>query len=212
MIPNSDYISDGTESTMEVALWNGWDTLNEYLNSMEGYLQKATKQFEARVNKQKRTLTPEQFNEFTIDYVEESIFYCDEFPKIVRNSFFVSAYSLLEFDKGRIRRMLRKAKQKPTNLSGLIDSEICQEINNYSKVRNCVVHNNGLVKESDRDYKALIEYISKKGLIMERSIIVDETAEPEIGLTKEFCKEAVDTMQKFVDAVYKTSMTEGKQS
>lgn len=199
-------------SPEEAALHSGWETLKEYLSSMEDHLQKATERFEAYVSERKKKLTPEQFSEFEIDYVEEYIFYRDEFPKIVRNSFFVSAYSLLEFDKGRIRRMLRKAKQKPTNLSGLIDSEICQEINNYSKVRNCVVHNNGLVKESDRDYKALIEYISKKGLIMERSIIVDETAEPEIGLTKEFCKEAVDTMQKFVNAAYKTSMTKGKQS
>jgi len=231
MIPNSDYISDGTESTMEVALWNGWDTLNEYLNSMEGYLQKATKQFKARVNKQKKTLTPEQFNEFTIDHVEEYVYYYDEFPYILHNSFFVSAYFLLEYDIGMICRDLKDRHKIPISLSDLkpdllkraklyyklagldlsCDMQILQEITDYARVRHCIVHSNGLLKENDKDYKALIEYINKRGLIKKRQIISND-AEQEIGLTEKFCKEAVDTMQKFVDAVYKTSMTKGKQS
>lgn len=203
MTSNSGYIC---EDSTEAALWNGWDTLKEYLRSVEEYLQKTTEQFDARVSDKEKTLTPGQFNEFMIDHVEEYIFYYDEFPYILRNSFFVSAYSLLDFDKGRIRRMLREAKQKPTNLSGLIDRGICKEINKYCKLRNCIVHENGFPKETDRDGKSLIGYIRKKGLIKERFIISDNMSELEVGLTKEFCKEAVDTMQKFIDAVYKGSI------
>lgn len=203
MTSNSGYIC---EDSTEAALWTGWDTLREYLCRVEEYLQKATEQFEARVSDKKKTLTPGQFNEFMIDHVEEYIFYYDEFPYILRNSFFVSAYSLLDFDKGRIRRMLREAKQKQTNLSGLIDRGICKEINYYCKLRNCIVHENGFPKESDGDYKPLIRYIRGKDLVKERFIQSNEEVEREIGLTKEFCKEAVDTMQKFIDAVYKDSI------
>jgi hypothetical protein len=203
MTSNSGYIC---EDSTEAALWTGWDTLREYLHKIEEYLQQTTEQFDTRVSDNKKTLTPGLFKEFEKDHVEEYIFYYDEFPYILRNSFFVSVYSLLDFDRGRIRRMFRDAKQKPPNLSGLIDRGICKEINKYSKLRNCIVHSNGFPKGSDRDYKPLIRYIREKGLGKERFMQSNEEVELEIGLTKEFCKEAVDTMQKFIDAFYKDSI------
>jgi hypothetical protein len=224
MVDNSHLpIEDMTES----ALWNSWATLKDYLSNMEDHLQKVTEQFEARVSDKTKTLTPGQFNEFMIDHVEEYIFYYDEFPYILRNSFFVSVYSLLEFDIDIVCRELKRTKEIPINLSDLYgdllkrlklyfklaaveysfnNSKTWKEINKYSKLRNCIVHSNGLLKKDDKDYKALIEYVPKRGLIKERVIISGNVLEVELGLTKEFCKEVVDTMQKFIDAAYKESI------
>lgn len=216
------------DNSKEAALYSGWETLKEYLSSMEDYLKKATEQFEARVSEQEKTLTSEQFHEFEIDHVEESIFYRDEFPKIVRNSFFVSAYSLFESNLGRICGKLKSEKKVPigwkdlqgstlnqfklyTKLAGLdlpCDDKTWQEIKKYSEVRNSIVHDNGLLKE---DKKELAQYAKGKGLIMERSIIVDEATESEIGLTEHFCKEVVNTMQGFILAAYKASKTREKK-
>jgi len=217
-----DYIED----SMEIAILWEWQTLKEYLNIMEDHLQKVTEQFEARVSEKKGTLTPGQFNEFEIDHVEEWVYYYDEFPYILRNSFFVSAYSLLEFDIDVICRKLKRTKEIPINLSDLygdllkrlklyfklaaveysFNGKTWKEINEYSKLRNCIIHNNGLLKKDDKDYKSLINYVKRKDIIKERVIISVEAAEQEIGLTEKFCKEAVDTMQKFIDAAYKDSI------
>jgi hypothetical protein len=209
------------QDSMEAALWNGWCTLKDYLSNMEDHLQKVTERFESSVNEKKRTLTPERFNEFTIDHVEEYIFYDDEFSYILRNSFLVSAYSMFEDDINKICRKLKDTKQIPIKLSDLgvnlleqakkycklagfdITKNLAwQEIDYYRRVRNCIVHRNGLLKVN----KDLIEYVKKKCLIKERVIIIDDTAEPEVGLTKLFCEEVIDTMQKFIDALYKNSI------
>ena len=129
---NSDHI---IESTKELALYSGWGILKEYMSDMEDYLHETTEAFESDINEQKKTLTPEQLNQFHIDHVWDYVYYYDEFPYILRNSFFLSAYALFEVDRGMIRRMLRKAKQKPSELSPPID--------NYSKLRNCIAHTNG---------------------------------------------------------------------
>jgi len=217
---NSDYI---IESPMEAALWDGWETLKKYLSRMEDYLQKATEQFEARISRQKKTLTPEQLSEFEIDDVEEYAYYYDEFPKILRNHLLVSAYSLFEYDMKAICRSIKDKQNIRISLSDLkgnlleqvklywrlanldlpCDQDTWEEISKYCKVRNCIVHDSGLIKRDDKD---LITYVQGKGLIKKRVVIFDKDAEPEVGLTKKFCEEVVETMQNFIDAAYKTSM------
>ena len=214
------------EDMTEAALWNGWDTLKEYLSIMEDHLQKTTEQFEASVNEQKKTLTPEQFNEFEIDHVEEYVYYRDEFPYILRNSFLVSAISLLEYDMGRICESLRKIKgiqkswsdlrgdifekfkqyYKKANLPLSVNDPAWQEIQDYYLIRNCVVHNMGLINKNVKKFDELKNFVKKKDIIKERHIIFDDAAEQEIGLTENFCEEAVDTMQKFIDAAYKNAI------
>lgn len=220
-IPDPENFIDTVE---EAVLYGGWTLLQDYLSTTGKYLREATEKFETRVREQERGLAPAQFNEFEIDHVDENIFYHDELPYILHNSFFVSAYFLLEYDIKKICKVLKDRKQIPINLSNLkgnlldrlklyfklagldFSNKIWPEITNYAKVRNCIVHSNGLLKESDRDYKELIKYIRKEGLIKERVIISGEAAEQEIGLTEKFCKEVVETMQKFIDAAYKDSM------
>ncbi len=202
------------EDSVEIFLGQGWGNISEYITKMEAYLLEATDQFVASVG------------EVGENNVGDYQFYRDEFPYILRNSFFVSAYSLLEFDIDFICKELKTKKKIPINLSDLsgdlmkrlklyfklaaveypFNNKIWEEINNYSKLRNCIVHSNGLLKKDDKDYEALIKYVKEKSLAKERYIISDEAAELEIGLTKAFCEEAVDTMEKFIDSAYKESI------
>jgi hypothetical protein len=221
-----------TQDMTEATLWWGWETIKGSMNDIEDYLVKTTEEFETDINEQKKTLKHKQRTQFDIDHVLEYIYYYDEFPYILRNSFFVSAYSLFEFDIDIICRKLKTTKQIPINLNDLsgyllkrlklyfklaaveysFNSKTWKAINKYSKLRNCIVHSNGLLKKDDKDYKTLINYVKEKDIIKERYIISDEVAEQEIGLTRKFCEEVVETMQKFIDDAYKTSMIKEKQT
>ena len=221
---NSDHI---IESTTEIALLSGWGILKEYLSNMEDYLHETISEFKTGISEQKKTLRPGQRNQFDIDHVWDYIYYYDEFPYILRNSFLVSTYSLFEFDIDIICRKLKAVKKIPINLNNLygnllkrlklyfklaavdysFDNTTWDKINNYSNLRNCIVHRNGLLKEGDKDYKELLDYVKEKGLMKERTIIFDDAAETEIGLTKDFCEEVAENMQKFIDTAYKASIT-----
>ena len=82
-----------------------------------------------------------------------------------------------------ICKWLKKEKQLPINLSDLrgdtpdqfklycklagldlpFNTRLWQEIKHYSKVRNCIVHENGLVKSFQND-KAFMDYVTRKGI------------------------------------------------
>ncbi len=217
------------ESSIEIALVISWETLKEYMSDIEDYLRKTTEEFETDISEQKKNLTPEQHNQFDVDHLWGYVYYYDEFPYILRNSFLVSAYSLFEHNIGMICRnvknehkipitwsdlmgnLLERAKKyfKLAGLDLLSDNPTWEEIDKYAKIRHCIVHRNGLLKEDYRYYKEIIEYVKTKGLIKQRTIIFDGTTDQAIGLTKEFCEKAVGTFQNFVRAVYKASMTKG---
>lgn len=217
---NSDYIC---YDLTEITIWNGWDALKQYLSMVEDYLKKTTDEFEAWIREQESKLPSTQRDEFKADHVEEFVQLYEEFPRLLRNSFLVSACSLLEYDLGVIRKRFKygqrmtisasdfkgdkskqsKLRSKLENLGLSNCDTFAQEISNYYKVRNCIVHKNGLLKG---DKKELIEYVRLKGIILE------ETTEPEIALTKKFCEEVVETMQNFIDAAYKAYITKRKEA
>ncbi len=203
------------EDDVEISLGWGWGYLEEYIDKVEASLKEATKRFEASAKR--------------ID--EDSAFdyqlYYDELPYILRNSFFVSAYSLLEYDLRMICKNIKDKNKLPISLNDLRGNILDQvklflqqmqidlacenitweEIINYCLIRNCIVHNNGFIKEDNRDLK---EYVKKKGLMKEREIVFDDVVEKEIGLTDNFCREAVKTMDKFIIDTYKTSIRKNK--
>jgi len=191
--------------------------LEKYLDTSENYLQKAKEEFVARADEQVKNLPPEQRQEFYEFYQDDYWRHEEKFPRILRNSFLVSALSLLEYEMNVICRRLKKEQQRRIswrnlkfdvleqfkeycNLAGLslsYDNPTWQDINNYYMVRNCIVHNSGLIKElPDKDRKDLIPYLNRKHLISQ------DTIEQEIALTEQFCKEVINTMQDFLANVY----------
>ncbi len=192
------------------------DELEEYLKITEEYLHKAKTDFETWFDEKTRGFTPKERNEFYELYGADYWQYAETFPRILRNSLFVSAYSLLEYEMAVICKWLKKDKQLPISLSDLrgdtpdqfknycklaclefpFNSRPWQEINNYRRIRNCIVHNRGLIKEfQDKDNKGFISYLTKKGVILQ------DTNDQEIALTEQFCKEVVKTIADFLNKV-----------
>jgi hypothetical protein len=87
MSSSKDFIED----SIEVEFWNGWEHLKSYLAVTEGYLKSSQQQFEAQIKKKKASLTDQTSNDIEIDNIDDLIFYADELPCIIWNSFFVSA-------------------------------------------------------------------------------------------------------------------------
>ncbi len=192
------------------------DELKKYLDITEKYLQKAKAEFKAWSDERVKELPAEQHQEFYDFYQDDYWQYAEKFPRILRNSFLVSAHSLLEYEMNVICRRLKKEHQIPISWNDLrgdvleraklycklarldlpYNDKTWQEINHYSKVRNCIIHKNGLLKEFQDD-QDLIAYVTKKGIISQ------DTIEQELALTEQFCAEVVETIQAFLEKLYK---------
>jgi hypothetical protein len=193
------------------------DELKKYLDITEKYLQKAKSDFEAHLDEQSKklsiaNLSPKELDEINDFYSDEYWRYSERFPRILRNSFLVSAIALLEYEMNVVCTSLKKKQDIRINLSDLrggtlertrkyfenagfnlpFNNPTWQEIKYYSKVRNCIVHTNGLINELQyKDRKELIPYLTRKGIISQ------DTIKQEIALTEQFCKEVVETIQAF---------------
>jgi len=198
------------------------DELRKYLGVTDKYLQKAKGDFELWADEEVKKLPPQQRQEFYEFYSDEYWRHEEKFPRILRNSFLVSALSLLEYEINVVCRRLKKDQRVEVSLSDLkgdtleqaklffkfaglnlrYDSPTWQEINNYYLVRNCIVHNGGLIKAFKQEQK-LRNYITHK------NIISQDTIEEELALTGQFCEEIIETMQAFIEELYK-ALTEKK--
>ena len=199
-----------TQTLTEVEIFSGWQELADYLCMMESYIDKIQDEFEKTLKK----LEPAKQHDYLVENPDEYLSINQEFPRILWNSFFVSACSLLQYCLGLMSKRFKdtgirisydsfrgKGTQKSRdrllpklNRIGIPNGEkYCEEISNYIVVRNSIVHQNGLLKNDDIE---LISYAKRKS--------IDErlTDEKIIVLTKQFCEEAMQTMEKFVDAIY----------
>jgi len=193
------------------------EKLKQCLNVTEKYLGEAKSEFEAK-SYEELGLKPLYPQDVCDDiYSEELWYYAVKFPRILRNSFLVTAHSLLEYELNVICRKLKKVCQIPISWSDLKGDKLEQaklyfklagiefpshdsiwkEVKYYYKIRNCVVHTNGLINElQDKDRRNLVPYLKKK------SIISEDTIDEEIALTALFCKEVITTIQYFLNDVY----------
>jgi len=207
-----------------IELRTGFDELEEYLKITEEYLQKAEKDFDIRVEEQVKKLSSadipsEELDEINEFYGEKHWDYAETFPRILRSSFFVSAYSLLEHKMVTICGWLKKDKQIPVSWNdskgntldqfkhyckradlGLTYDDNWKEINEYRRIRNCIVHNRGLIKGS-REEKELRAYAESKDIIDDTLIGVSIRWQAQIALTEGFCKEVTKTIWAFLKKV-----------
>jgi len=194
------------------------DELKKYLDITEKYLEKAKSDFKTHLSEQAKklstaNLSPKELDEINDFYGDEYWSYSERFPRILRNSFLVSAISLLEYEMNVVCERLKKNQGLRISLSDLKgdvlertrkycqnaglelpdNNTTWQDIKHYYKVRNCIVHTNSLVMELQRkDRKELIPYLNS------RRIISQDTIKQEIALTKQFCEEVIETIQTFL--------------
>jgi hypothetical protein len=133
-----------------------------------------------------------------------------EFPNLFRRSLFITAYSIFEnrlYNRCKYMEEEFKIKSSVKDVTGygrgikrskyylekVIGFEFPKSNNwssilSYSKVRNCLVHNNGSVKGCDNE-KFLRNYILKHKFL--------ELDYDEIIIKKEFCEETIEGFEEF---------------
>ena len=87
---------------------------------------------------------------------------------------------------------------KPTEVvdeSRVIIKALWEALGHYFMVRNCIVHNNGLINEA-RSPERIKQYAAEKG------IILDDLGQPELLINEEFNKEVRNTMYQFFNKLH----------
>jgi hypothetical protein len=197
---------------------NRWDELEEYLSKTEKYLKEVEREFKAWVKEESKKFADaelDEWGEFYESSLDDYQRYSEGFPRILRGSFFVSVISLLEYEINMICERLKKEQEieiswsdlrgdtleraklffKLTGLDLTYSDQTWKEINNYYLVRNCIVHNRGLIKGFGQESKLRV-YITQK------NIISQDTIEQEIALTEHYCKEIIKTTWTFFNNIY----------
>jgi hypothetical protein len=208
------------EGYFAIELHIGFDELERYLEITEEYLQKAKAEFETWVDEESKTLSLEGRDEFNESYEQEYWDYAETFPRILRSSFFVSVYSLFENKMALICKWLKKDKQiiigwrdlrgdtldqfklycKLGGLRITYDDQNWNEINEYRRIRNCIIHNRGLIQGANEE-KKLLAYVKRKNIVDDLFVGMSIRSQPQIALTAEFCKEVIKTMWAFLSTV-----------
>jgi len=208
-------------------LHSGFNDLEWFLKITEEYLRKAKDDFDTRVQEEVKKLSStnlssrelDEINEF---YGEKHWDYAETFPRILRSSFFISAYSLLEHKMATICGWLKKDKQIPVSWNdskgntldqfkryckqaGLrltYGDENWKEINEYRRIRNCIVHNRGLIDGAKQE-KELRAYANRKNIIQDTLLGISVRRRDQVALTEDFCKEVTKAMWAFLSNTLK---------
>lgn len=206
----------------------GWSELEQYLKTTENYMQKAKTDIKDKLDKEAKGLSSSELIDFYTYYEVIYDDYDQTFPAILRNSFLASAYSLfenkldltcnhLQNDQGLSSRWNDesgskldkfKAYCKKARFPLSFTSQEWIEIKKYSLVRNCIVHNNGLIK-GFRGEQKLLTYADL------HKIISGDSSRPQIALTTQFCKDVTKTMWQFLEQVitaYKSQKQKPKRA
>jgi len=143
-----------------------------------------------------------------------------EFPKILRESFFITLYAFFENTLTVLCEKKREKRNYSLEISDIRDkgifaaktyiekvanfpfpeqSSYWKDICVYNKIRNCIVHRGGQI--ADRD-KKLIEKFTK------RKLSIDLILEKDISLSEGFCLKLVNIMEDFLEELFKGIVNE----
>jgi len=181
------------------------DYFEQYLAAMEGFLKNESLSIRERYRD-----IADPYNE--LEALE------DFFPTILRQSFFVATYSLAEGKLDEMCRSVQKSKSLQRSLSDMSgkgiqrarkylkkeagitfpDSlkPIWEELNNYRKLRNCFVHNQGYLTSNDDG-----KYLREHYLPSHQQFLRLE--DDEISLREGLCEEVIKTIRTFFEELNK---------
>jgi hypothetical protein len=204
----------------------------EYLKNMEGFLEPDIHKYRSRLDEIKRRIDageledpddPEMYLSDWVADIEYDLYQIENLANLLRKTFFTSLYSHLEarvvarcksYDKEWKAlaeeykgSTLKKALSYLVKVEGVgleIDTnEAWQEIEKYNILRNCIVHDEGIIP-NEQTYKrdALRDYICDKStLSLENDTIL---------FAKGFCEEALEIIEGFLHQVY-TAVAEARR-
>ncbi|MEY2196747.1 hypothetical protein AB7942_29140 [Neobacillus sp. BF23-41] len=187
------------------------DTLEDLIKNMEYSLAKDLDNFEKYVEEQAKEYNEEQKQEY-YDYMSDEYWkYKDDYPQIVRKSFFLQAYFsfehlLIEICKHFKRKLDLKLEVKDINGQGLERSKIYiskvigvsspfqtpnwTKIQHYNQIRNSFVHNAGEYDENNKKHKAAHQQLKNV-----------DVKNFEFMFNEEFCIEVINTLREFTKLI-----------
>lgn len=208
----SDWASIGTDIKI--------NELRDYLETLQKQLKIMTDGYEKQVNDQAKQIEDELArNEFYEWSSEDYWNYKETFPRILFNSFLVSAYSLLESEIYSIaRRLGQKQEQlfkvddfgsrnylntassyinKLTNINAQ-DFTSWPLVEDGRTLRNNIVHSNGVLSRIHE-----IEVANKYALVKETDISIS-SGRPirHLAITFDYNKSFISTLKKFFGELY----------
>lgn len=162
-----------------------YNAINSFLIESEGTINKKEQEIESKIEswkieRESHDNAPEPFDMFESEIIEFG-----QFPLLLNNSFFVTSYSIFEKyfnelclycrEEENIQKPIKSKKRKNRQLSyiescKLFIEEVIQvcldnlnykwvDVEKYKDIRNAIVHNNGVLKESAVQKEELIQFI-----------------------------------------------------
>ncbi|MFC6040129.1 hypothetical protein ACFPYN_11925 [Paenisporosarcina macmurdoensis] len=193
--------------------------IEDYLNYLEEIESSIEKQ-NTIMEEQAKGILDEDFEEYLYHYEDEHYKYHTLFPTILRRSIFTSLYSyfehmLIELCEDRVKLKatkgtgIEKAKTYLTSHYGLGKLFVGAEwnlIKQYSKVRNCFLHADGVVYlySKEHEQREIHRFIDKtNGISLNQGDV--------IALDSVFCREFSDVAIDFLTRTYEEIKSKEKK-
>lgn len=208
----SDWLSVGTDIKI--------DELTHYLNTLKNQLENMVADYQKRIEAEAETIQDEQERQDFYEWSGEDYWrYEETFPRILLNSFHVTAYSLLESEIHSVARRVGKKQNQVFDVSEIKGSDYLESASHYIKkltsvdaktfnswsglregqrFRNILVHSNGKIT-GNKD----IELAKKHKVYSESNIELSGRSIKEISITYDYCKAFLDALRAFFAELYK---------
>lgn len=209
------------EAFVEIKL----DTLSKYTITIEELLRSKADEYSAWVDEEaKKILTKEAQDDFCDFYSDEYWELTEEFPNILRYSLFVMCYTFLEHELISLCKYIRRNRnyeishtdikgngifKAKTYLKKVAKIEFPDQITswgnivNYNKIRNLIVHNDGLL-DSEKKYKEM------KKLIETNELLITISEQRKIMLSEKSCPEVIKDIESFFKELFKSYPEESR--
>jgi hypothetical protein len=184
------------------------EQFRNYAEYIESSLRKEVKSYEDRAE----GLMPEEEEEFWDCYIDEVAPYSQDFPKIMRNSLFVSIYTFLEDKivelcvpsedtllklsdiKGQGIEQASIYLKKVLRIDFPDNSKEWHYIKKANLIRNCIVHSRGDVSKSRNEAKI------RNAVQDMQSVSIDKMGY--IKLDEELCEDFIENVDSFLQQLY----------
>jgi hypothetical protein len=210
--------------------WYWFFPMVSYLEDIEDYLEEFFENIKTssadHIKEEEETLSSKELDELRGIEQDNINFYEGVYPRMLFNSFMISCFSFLERDLQRHCRRLRAEKQIPISLVDLrgdnvlersklylrlaglalpCDDATWQELKQFYKIRNCIVHSDGQIPEQLQKDTDFMTYVKREKIAIHVDI-VENDEQWEIGLTGQFCRKVADIMGYFLHSIYDLSL------
>jgi len=209
---------------------------SDYLSSLEEFLEKEARILDERYDTEMQKVIesrerincgdstlPRQLREEESGALEHFFFgeehkLEDIFPNILRRSFFVAIYSLIEAQLNAICHEQERSKGLQSSVEDLTEPDMgigrarkylanearirfpdseWTKLRDYQKLRNCIVHNEGKLESGHEKHERARRYLKEQFIPHNRNHLEWKDLDDEIIFHKGFCEEVLQVSRRF---------------